>query len=79
LNQVISSTELNARSYISENNQTGKVVPFITPSIEVRGLRLPKEKPTEPIDIVLVCQTGEGVVILLLQRINHATNNCCEV
>ena len=63
LNQVISSTELNARRYISESNETGKVVPFSTPNIEVRGIRLPAVKSTEPEDIVLVGQTGEGVVI----------------
>ena len=63
LNQVISSTELNARSYISESNETGKVVPFTTPNIEVLGIRLPTVKPIEPKDIVLIGQIGEGVVI----------------
>jgi hypothetical protein len=56
---------LNAKNYISQSPETGKVVSYSTPNIAVRGIRLPTVKPTgfEPKDISLLGTGGQGVII----------------
>jgi hypothetical protein len=56
---------LNAKNYISQSPETGKVVSYSTPNIDVRGIRLPTVKPTEfePKDISLLDTGGQGVII----------------
>ena len=65
--QIISGTDLNAKNYISQSAETGKVVSYSTPNIAVRGIRLPTVKPTgfEPEDISrsLLDTGGQGVII----------------
>ncbi|CAB4005879.1 adhesion G -coupled receptor L3-like, partial [Paramuricea clavata] len=63
--QIISGTDLNAKNYISQSAETGKVVSYSTPNIAVRGIRLPTVKPTEfePKDISLLDTGGQGVIV----------------
>jgi hypothetical protein len=61
--QIISGTDLNAKNYISQSPETGKVVSYSTPNIGVSGIRLPTVKPDDPEDISLLDAGGEGVVI----------------
>jgi hypothetical protein len=61
--EIISGTDLNAKNYISQSPDTGKVVTYGTPNIDVRGIRLPAVKPTDPEDISLLDTDGEGVII----------------
>ena len=61
--QIISGTDLNAKNYISQSAETGKVVSYSTPNIAVRGIRLPTVKPTNPKNISLLDTGGQGVII----------------
>jgi hypothetical protein len=61
--EIISGTDLNAKNYISQSAETGKVVSYSTPNIDVRGIRLPTVKPTNPEDISLLDTGGQGVII----------------
>jgi hypothetical protein len=61
--QIISGTDLNAKNYISQSAETGKVVSYRTPNIDVRGIRLPTVKPTNPKNISLLDTGGQGVII----------------
>ncbi|CAB4008473.1 brain-specific angiogenesis inhibitor 1-like [Paramuricea clavata] len=61
--QIISGTDLNARNYISESAEIGKVVSYSTPNIAVHGIRLPTAKPTNPGDVSLMDTGGQGVII----------------
>jgi hypothetical protein len=77
--QIISGTDLNAKNYISQDAETGKVVSYSTPNIDVRGVRLPSVKHTEvePEDIScrLLDTRGQGVIIpsVVTNDINLAT------
>jgi hypothetical protein len=61
--QIMSGTDLNAKNYISQSAETGKVVSYSTPNIAVRGIRLPTVKPTNPVNISLLDTGGQGVII----------------
>jgi hypothetical protein len=61
--QIMSGTDLNAKNYISQSAEIGKVVSYSTPNIAVRGIRLPTVKPTNPKNISLLDTGGQGVII----------------
>ncbi|CAB3985460.1 fibrillin-2 isoform X2 [Paramuricea clavata] len=75
--QVISGTDLNARNYISQSAEIGKVALYRTPNIDVIGIRLPTVKPTElqAKGTSLLDTAGEGVVIpdALTNELKEAT------
>ncbi|CAB4008983.1 adhesion G- coupled receptor D1-like, partial [Paramuricea clavata] len=75
--EIISGTDLNARNYISQTAETGEIVTYSTPNIDVRGIRLPTVKPTEPEleDIRLLDAVGEGVIIpaVVTNKLKQAT------
>ena len=61
--QIMSGTDLNAKNYISQSAEIGKVVSYSTPNIAVRGIRLPTVKHTNPENISLLDTGGQGVII----------------
>ena len=61
--KIISGADLNAKNFVSRSGETGKVVSYNTPNINVRGILLPTVKPVKPPDVVLVDTVGEGVII----------------
>ncbi|CAB4038472.1 Hypothetical predicted protein, partial [Paramuricea clavata] len=75
--QVISGADLNARNYISQSAEIGKVALYRTPNIDVIGIRLPTVKPTElqAKGTSLLDTAGEGVVIpdALTNELKEAT------
>lgn len=61
-NQIISGVDLNAKKFISQTNETGKVVSYSTPNIDVIGIKLSKQQPDKPEEISLL-NAGGGVII----------------
>ena len=73
--QIISGTDLNAKNYVRQTAETGKVVTFTTSNIDVRGIRLPTVPPDKPDDINLIDNGGQGVIIpgIVTSEISLAT------